>query len=758
MNKFRKIIITFVFITFALLTIMITIRATTLNNIEVNVIDNKITINPDTNFFAKNITEQVEEVVDDSSLADFTLVASNSNISLYLKEDTLSIALYDKQAKYIWYSYYKDYNSIASNDIKNMMISGVSIVCFDSSTLNKQSTKYASVAKDCTKTYEYNDNGFRCNLNFTTMGVSFSIEVSIDNNKLTTFVDLNSLEEKEIKLASMKNPKQYKLHSITLFPYFGSENYKINGYAFIPDGSGALIRYTNESYDTAFIKSVYGKDLGLYDVKESEYLKKENTITMPIYGINHGYNQAAFLACINEGYGSAELNSYPYNYSNIPVNTTFFKYILRDTLNISVSSGNQSSINIINKDVYSKEFKQTYTFLNGSDASYSGMARTYRNSFGFKQEHSNEKTLLLSVVGMDYKNGLFGKNYQKFTTYKQLQNIMADLNNNIGNSFSINYMSSLKNGYYDNAQGAIKPSSTLGGKKDFLSLLDYANDIDVDIYYYLNPLIAKTSQITKQGIKKHNLQNFNYDYKSSLELNAKILNPIMMADYFNKNSKSINKYDIKNFTFEYLGSAAFSYRSKGSSVSRTQMINQIVEEVKSLGNYNLSLYEPNDYLFSYINNYLNAPVESSRYSFITDSIPFIQIVLSGNVNLYSKYYNYVSNKNLFTLRLIEYNIYPSFILTASESNKLRYTNYEYLFSTCYDDFRDSIISTYNTVSSKLSNVIGCNIVDHLYIANGISKTTYSNNVSIYVNYNDTIYDNGIISIPPYDSIVVGGNM
>ena len=49
--------------------------------------------------------------------------------------------------------------------------------------------------------------------------------------------------------------------------------------------------------------------------------------------------------------------------------------------------------------------------------------------------------------------------------------------------------------------------------------------------------------------------------------------------------------------------------------------------------------------------------------------------------MYSSNINYVSNYNVFILRLIEYNIYPSYMITKDTTSKLRYANYEYLYTT-----------------------------------------------------------------------------
>ena len=218
-------------------------------------IDNKV--NPETNFFSTPSNEElVPEVEDDSELLDngYKLVSKNSRLNLYLDVSNVGIAIYDKEAKYIWYSCYKGYKSSGyTAAVKSIIGSGVQITCFDSTTLN-EITKYSETGKDFKVTYDYLDNGFVAHLNFITVAITFDIQVTIDEDSLYVNGLLDTLVEGEYKTAAMKYPKQYKLKSVDVFPYFGSENYEINGYSFIPDGSGALIRFTETEYNTAYIK------------------------------------------------------------------------------------------------------------------------------------------------------------------------------------------------------------------------------------------------------------------------------------------------------------------------------------------------------------------------------------------------------------------------------------------------------------------------------------------------------------------------
>ncbi len=710
------------------------------------------TIDPSTNFFTQQEnTEQVAEVENDEELIEkgYTKISENEELVLYVNKTNMAIALYQKAAKYIWYSSFRDIDSIVSSKeslIPNTLNSGVIIECFDSTTLN-DTKRYSADPQQCKLEFENITNGFKAHVNFYTSGISFDVNVTIDGYKLNVNCDLDTLKEVPYKTPALKYPKDYKLESISVFPYFGCENYEINGYAFIPDGSGALIRYENKSYITAYIKRVYGNDPGLATKKLADYLKNQNDITLPIFGINHGYNQAAFLCEINQGMGSCELRSYPYAYENINLNRTFFKFIARDKFNVQMATSTTGALTLINSEVYTSDYTLTYSFLSGTDANYIGMAKEYKKNFDL-QSQSNA-SIKLDVLAQDYKPGLFGKNYIVMTRYQDLKNIIKDLFSKDITQIRINYIGYNNNGYVDNTLTKIKTDSSLGSKKDFQDLVNYLSENNIDLSLYNNPIVAKDSDLGKKTIKMQNLEQFIYTYKSSIDVTGKYINPNYIYEYFNKNKDFINKYNLKSFTFAEIGSTSFSYRYKGDNTPREDMIKEVQEQLQKIKNNDItiSLSRPNNYLFNYIDNYYDANYESSRYAFITDSIPFISLVLSGSVNMYSSNINYVSNYNVFILRLIEYNIYPSYMITKDTTSKLRYANYEYLYTTEFVKWEQQIIDSYQKVVSILSNVNGAEIVSHKTIEDGIVEIKYSNNYVIYVNYTNQDYIYNTTTIP-----------
>ena len=719
-------------------------------------------LDPSSNFFTQVEDTTPIEIIDKrvSLLADgYELMAENNKLALYFKSKTFGIAVYDKTNGYTWLSTYeRAHEFVNTAAVQNKIDSGITLEYYsvDSKGVIKSAEIYYC-SKSNNKSIGANtvtkvNNGFDANVNFASYGISFKVEIRLEDDKLKVSVPYESITEVTV---GTLNPKDYKLKSITLFPYLGSENYEINGYSFIPDGSGALIRYNDHKSSTAYIKKLYGDDYSFTDYPSSSNIKENGVLSLPIFGVNHGYNQAGFLCEVEDGYGSVELHSYPYMYSLIPVNTSFFKYYVKDTFSVKMST---STMVLLNEDPYPSDYKLCYTFLNGNDANYVGMANAYRKSLGLDKEVQidNNIPLRLEILGLDYKPGLFGKNYVKMTSFNEALNIIKDLEANNVKNFNITYLGWNRGGYFTKGATNVKVASLLGGKSKLKKLTDYINEKGYDIDYTINPYVSNNYGAGSKNVKKIGLSPFEVTQKSSLEQIGYYVLPTELSKLISKKAKAFNRLNITSLKLDNLN-VAYSYRYKSNAVYRTQMIDEVANELSKIEGYKISAEKPNSYLLKYLTNYYNAFYESNKFIYETDSVPFMSILLSGIVNQYMPNINYISDYDLAILRMIEYNIYPSFIITHEEAYDLRYTNYEYLNSTQYDLWKDLMIKMYTYTNDALSNVIGANLVAHSYVDKGVSKCMYSNGVVIYVNYNNKNVNVDGVNLSPYSYLVKGGN-
>ncbi|MFA5006525.1 MAG: DUF5696 domain-containing protein [Candidatus Izemoplasmatales bacterium] len=719
------------------------------------------------NFFGKVEDTTPAPVPDDVAATlvtkQYALVATVGDLSLYVRERFFQIAVYDAAADYLWYSVYPEYLSLGYSGASRFFIeSGVVIEYYNMDNIQQEDSKsYLSGSKynvGITYDYETVADGVLAHLDFADLAIKFDVVVRLDEGRLVVSMPRDSIVEEQIEEPFLNldgstgiRIVENKLKAVYLFPYFGANNYQINGYAFVPDGSGALLRYTDQRSATAYVERIYGVDEGIGQSETtaaSWYLNEELTATLPVYGINHGYRQAAFLAVVTAGSGTTEIHSYPYGYMTYTINTTFFKFIVRERYTIQTSSNASDSFQLINKDPYPSDFTVEYRFLAGEDASYAGMAKSYRDFLGIVPDGAaGRAATLIQAIGLDYKRGLFGKDYVAATTYADLDRIVTELGD-AGVDLDVAYLGWNAGGFYDNVGATPRASTLLGGTVAWKDLVAGLAASGTGLYAYADPLVAFSAALGDGVVKKITLTNFATDAMvTSLFPGVWFRSPAAVAESILDVAARYERLGVGAFALDTVGEELFSYREDGVDRYREQTLAILTAELAELDAYDLALYRPNGYLWNLIDAYLLAPIESNKYAYVTDSVPFVSLVLHGAADLYSPYVNYVSDDAVFALRLIEYGIMPSFLITAEPTHRLRYTNSAYVYTSHYDLWKDTIAAMHAEVGGVLGTVAGETMTYHRYVADGVAETTYGNGVRIYVNYGETDFNAGGTTVP-----------
>ena len=153
-------------------------------------------------------------------------------------------------------------------------------------------------------------------------------------------------------------------------------------------------------------------------------------------------------------------------------------------------------------------------------------------------------------------------------------------------------------------------------------------------------------------------------------------------------------------------------------------------------------------------HYLNMPLYHDRSRFITDSVPFLQILLRGYVDYYSTYLNFSTNQEIDLLKCIEYGSNLAYLISAEESYLIANTLSNHLYATHYESNKKLIFEQINDASVALNQVKGQAIENRVVIETGVVEVTYANGVRIYVNYTGDAYTYNNIEIPSMDYKVV----
>jgi len=273
------------------------------------------------------------------------------------------------------------------------------------------------------------------------------------------------------------------------------------------------------------------------------------------------------------------------------------------------------------------------------------------------------------------------------------------------------------------------------------------------------PLSVKTPQINAKshlGIAlSQEVIEITRDNKSVFLPDTQYLKTSTALNVLGKQVEALRQAGLTNFVTDELGQLLYGEMMLDEEQSRTKVMEQVRQTLTELaGQEGLTLYSPNEYLLGVTSVYREAPMGSSRYAFETDSVPCLQIVLSGEMTMYAPYANQSFYTDMDVLKCIEYNAYPSFLLTGSDSKELSGTPSQEYFSTCFEDWKETAVSIYRRIDQVLSNVHGQQMVGHTALQEGLILVEYSGGGKIYVNYTQQQIELGSVRVPAMSAVFV----
>ncbi len=563
----------------------------------------------------------------------------------------------------------------------------------------------------------------------------------------------------------------YESFDITEMDYLDEEHfkYKVPGYSLVPDGSGSLIQFNDNTVDlNEFNASVYGFDPGQADhyLQESAGYVPFKTASMPVFGMAHEDVQAAFVAFATSGDEFMQIISMPeenltyynFTYPRFEYNKQYYQ--------VYNKSGAGYLTFYDDRNHYDIEMR--YNFLSGDGTTgysgdYVGMAHSYRDYLVSQDllqmttNGYNDIPIRLDFLMSDVEKGITGFNNQVTTTSSQVDQILSMIMDN-----GITNINSGLLGWNDGGITLGDPRDTdfirqIGKQSEFEELIRTYQSKGVDIsfnqdyYRILEEMMTLRNNASKNTSTWYSrLETFDY--------------PVSMF-YFARPVKSIEWLQDQANTFDSMGVASYSISGITNNLTSdysTDMLRDESRDVLVAGFDNLNkdvlinAYQPNMYLWEYTDRYLQTPVYGTQYLIETDTVPFIQLVLQNTMELYGPYANFSFYTDSDILRMIDYNIYPSFVLTHEPAYLLTDTLSRTYYSTEYNLYFDLINHVYENVNGALNNVVNANWINRSFIDDGIVLNEYDNNVMIIINYTDESYMYSGVSVEPVSYAVIGG--
>ena len=525
--------------------------------------------------------------------------------------------------------------------------------------------------------------------------------------------------------------------------------------------SGAIVEAVKANLAGEPVRSYKGKDGTL----ASQYGK---TITNTNAVEDKVADKRGFVAIIEEGDALASLATYHAG-SLSDYNTIKMSFTPRpkDTYNLqdSISVGSNSEWTVVSDRKYVGGYKMKYIMLSDVeankdedaandieryDASWFGMAVAYR-------DYLTKQGILTKLTADEIKKDIplyvetFGavettKKYlsipvtvmESLTTFEEIIEMYEFLSGAGIKNVNFKLTGYANGGMYYSVPGKLKFEKVVGGNDGFQELLDKAAEInasgedanigifpDFDLVYELSDEL-----FDGYSTKEHAAKTIDDRYATRREYSATqqkymnyyelIISPAYFYVLYERITKNYaNKYDnVMGISVSTLGDGLHSdfdedepYNredSKDFTVKAFDYLDKTYGEVMTEGG--------NAYVWKYVDHLLDVSLDSSRYNFSANAVPFIGVVLHGSVNFTGEPLNMEGDMQYAVLKAIENGASPYFILSYKNTQILKeYFDLSQYYSIMYEIWQDDIVEVYETLNTALADVQNKYIVDHKFL-------------------------------------------
>lgn len=569
---------------------------------------------------------------------------------------------------------------------------------------------------------------------------TFTVKYTVDNDGFKAELDAGSMTY---------NKEKYYVTSVAILPYFGSAERNHKGYNFLPDGSGAIVRYedivANNIVDN-ITGVVYGTDYTLYQISDRNVEK----YSMPVFGAANSTKNSGFFAIIEDGDALATISSihsvyYHSTFSSFSLIATD-KYDLADAFSSGTTSSNV--IGVKADRVYEGKCAVKYALLDDENASYMGMANYYRDYLvnkgaldKIKAEDITDFTkLFIEVFGSIQVNDKWltfpVKVHKALTTFEDIKTIQKELSDaGLGN------MTFLLKGFNNGGLNAYYPTSikwqkVLGGNEGFNDLVEYAKttgfEVTPDIEFMYSRNVKKFGGISykKDGVRTlDNRYSTKREYIASTQTFERtggvVISSASFDSIYEKFYASASEFSFTSLAVRTLGSDLNSDFDKEDYYDREASKDNVVNMLANLSGkkedsankaYSLVVDSGNSYAIPYASAILGASLDSSRFFIQSEAVPFYGIVYHSSIEFAGNAINMDGDSDYMFLKALENGASLYFTVAMQNTEYLKFDKeYNKYYSVKYSILKDSIIELYKEFNELMKDKQDKYIVEHEFI-------------------------------------------
>lgn len=615
------------------------------------------------------------------------------------------------------YSEVQNYDSVADSDLTRLenKYTGYIWDCGEFSNMltygipSEKSIKTVNSGDDkCRISVSEISGGVRVTYDYYKIGIKYPVEYTAEKDYLKASLKVSEISESSDKLALR----------ISVLPLLASANSDDDGYFVIPDGCGALIRFSDKK--NSYSGRVYGDNISLVPDKKTSDKKQ---IYLSCYGVVKNGN--AFLAVASKGDSNVFINA-----DTGDINTCNFSFVIRDTDNFSMTD---SDITVFESgNIQCDDIEVRYYPVEKYNAGYSDIARKYR-------EYIME-TYNLSPIGENYDIPLYINLYGgveketsvlgipadkkiSLTGYSQAVDILENFSQNDVENIVLTYYNWNDSQICRKIDTKADFSDILGTEKEFRKLIDYSEN--TEIYPVIDNLKFSDNNFGDMTVRisgyYSRIPKYNYAYgiQDASEDFLSLLSPECFGNIYGELAEN---YTYDGISLGELSVSLYGDYSK-KKFSRYDAMKLVCESCEILDKKILA-YGANAYMFPYVRHISGVPVESSHFDIFDEDIPFYQMIIHGLIPYSSEAVNSMPNPDDYIKKSVAYGSYLLFDFIYENPSVLQGTDLEKYYYADYSGWSDKAVSGYKYVFETLGKVKNCFIEDY-YVSGKNSFTVYS---------------------------------
>lgn len=590
------------------------------------------------------------------------------------------------------------------------------------------------------------ENGLRVEYYFDSNAFMIPVEYTLRESGVLATIRPEEIQEEDDQIIR-----------ISLAPFWcNTANSSEDGYLFVPSGSGALI-YAKElsRQGSLFSEDVYGRDPAA-ETWNSPTTTKE--IKLPVYG---AVDAAAGTCAIIESGAEHAVIQARIGASALKYSAVYATFQLRgSTDNIASLFASTKVQNVVYADAMIGDILSIGFYpLQGDEAGYAGMSRLYRHyletNAGLPETCEDSALHVEFLGGAMVPKSFLGLPYESLyaaTTIAQATDMIEQLRELADVPMTV----SLK-GFGTTGLDPGKPAGgytinrSLGTLEDLRSLLAFCTDSGVQTYmdFELVHFSSGGSGFSTFFDAAYSAsRKIAYQYKFDIAVRGRLeagryllLSRSQVDNSVTRLLEKTEGWGLVGIGIGSLANTAYSdygdtesslYYAKGNMGTD---VREALLKLKAAGRSVLAS-DANDYAAVHASQLLNVPGSSSSNLLFDEDVPFYSMVFKGHVPLAGESVNLAEDPQRTILQAVESGSGLHYTVIHQYESVLLDAAYPVFYGSVFSDISEQIAEQTQALREYYERTANAEILNHRILKNGLRMTTFSNGVTVYVNYGD----------------------